>query len=71
MAVNLTAKVGQRILDYLSSLPKDSVVNIAEVKRKFNVAHDTVKSRLDKVNKEKGLNLTSGGSGGSKLKVQF
>ena len=67
MAVNLTAKVGQRILDYLSSLPKDSVVNIAEVKRKFNVAHDTVKSRLDKVNKEKGLNLTSGGSGGSKI----
>jgi len=71
MAVNLTAKASQKILDYLSSLPKDSVVNINEVGRKFNVFYDAIKRRMDQVNKEKGLNLTGSGKGGTKIETSI
>ena len=67
MAANISLKISQQILKYLESLPKDSVINFAELGRKFNTSYDAIKKRVDQVNKEKKLNLTGGGKGGSKI----
>ena len=65
MAANISLKISQQILKYLESLPKDSVINFAELGRKFNTSYDAIKKRVDQVNKEKKLNLTGGGKDGS------
>ena len=63
MAISPT--LDKKILSYLKSLPKNSIISKKALAKKFNISQDALNTRINQVNKNFNLNIQGAGIGGS------